>query len=238
MNTKEKEFKLWEDWSSNQDYKARNELLTSLNPLLMKQVNKYNASPIPRTALETEARVLALNAFDSYDPAKAQLNTHVTNHLKHLQRFVLNYQNVGKIPESRGLAISKFQNIQSNLTEDLGRDPTAVELADELKWSIPEVERMTVELRKDLTIMQVEDAMDSGGFYDDTIEERPEVLNALEFVYFDASPEEKKILEYSFGIKGQKKEPLSTIALKLGKTESYVRNRQKKLALSIKGAII
>ena len=133
MNTKEKEFKLWEDWSSKEDYKARNELLTSLNPLLMKQVNKYNASPIPRTALETEARVLALNAFDSYDPSKAQLNTHVTNHLKHLQRFVLNYQNVGKIPESRGLAISKFQNIQSNLTEDLGREPTAIELADNLQ---------------------------------------------------------------------------------------------------------
>jgi DNA-directed RNA polymerase sigma subunit (sigma70/sigma32) len=204
----------------------------------MKQVNKFNASPIPRAALETEAKMLALNAFDSYDPSKAQLNTHVTNHLKHLQRYVLNYQNVGKIPESRGLAISKFENVKSNLAEDLGRDPTAVELSDTLQWSLPEVERMSIELRKDLTIMQIEDSFDSGGFYDDTIEERPGVKNALEFAYFDATPEEKKILEYTFGIKGQLREPISIIAMKLGKTESYVRNKQKKLALIIKGAII
>jgi len=101
--------------------------------LLQKEVNKYAASPLPRTSLETEARILALKAFDSYDPNKAQLNTHVTNHLKHLQRYVLTYQNIGKIPEHRGIAISKFQNIKENLTEDLDREPTIVELADALQ---------------------------------------------------------------------------------------------------------
>lgn len=76
--------------------------------------------------------MLALQAFDTYDPAKGKLNTHVMNYLKHLQRYVLDYQNVGKIPEHRGIAISKFQNRQSELQDNLGREPNVKELADEL----------------------------------------------------------------------------------------------------------
>lgn len=132
MNKREKELLLWKDWRTHRDKKARDELLISLSPLLHKEINKYVASPLPRTALETEARMLALNAFETYDPNKAQLNTHVTNHLKHLQRYTLIYQNIGKIPEHRGIAISRYQHVQENLEEDLDREPTIVEISDAL----------------------------------------------------------------------------------------------------------
>ena len=236
MANKEQELKLWQEWHDNKSRSSRNKLLRSLDPLLYKQVNKYVASPIPRTALETEARMLALNAFDTYDPSKAQLNTHVTNHLKHLQRYVLNYQNVGKIPEHRGLAISKFQNTQSNLAEDLGREPNATELADTLQWSIPEVERMQSELRSDLNIRQLEEEGE-GNFFDYTMSQSSNLDDAVEFIYYDSSEEDKKILEYMFGIKGEQKIPVSEIALKLNKTESYIRSRLKILALNIKGIL-
>ena len=208
-------------------------MLRSIDPLLQKQVNKFQTSPIPRTALETEARMLALKAFETYDPSKAQLNTHVTNHLKHIQRYVIEYQNVGKIPESRALEISKFNNINSHLEDSLGREPSTAELADELRWSTAEVDRMLTELRSDLDIRQVEPD-EGGGFYDYTAYQSKGIDDALEFVYFDASPEDKLILEYIFGIKGKKRVPVSDIAKKLNKTESYVRTRLKKLALRIK----
>lgn len=233
MANKEQELQLWSDWNSHRSHSARNKLLKSLDPLLHKQVNKFATSPIPRTALETEARMLALNAFDTYDPTKAQLNTHVTNHLKHLQRYVLNYQNVGKIPEHRGLAISKFQNTNSNLNEDLGREPNATELADALSWSVPEVERMQSELRADLSIRQLDDD-DEGGFFDYTMSQSSTLDDAIEFIYYDSSEEDKKILEYMFGIKGERKLPVSEIALQLNKTETYVRTRLKNIALKIK----
>ena len=78
MDRKEKELLLWQEWKTTGSNRARNELLRSIDPLLQKQVNKFQSSPIPRTALETEARMLALKAFETYDPSKAQLNTHVT----------------------------------------------------------------------------------------------------------------------------------------------------------------
>ena len=234
MDRKEKELLLWQDWKTTGSNRSRNDLLRSIDPLLQKQVNKFQTSPLPRTALETEARMLALKAFETYDPSKAQLNTHVTNHLKHLQRYVIEYQNVGKIPESRALEISKFNNISSHLEDSLGREPSTAELADELGWSTAEVDRMLTELRSDLDIRQVEPDAEGTGFYDYTAFQSKGIDDALEFVYFDASMEDKLILEYTFGIKGKKRMSVADIAKKLNKTESYVRTRLKKLALRIK----
>ena len=66
MDRKEKELSLWRDWKNTGSNRARNEVLRSMDPLLQKQVNKFQSSPIPRTALETEARMLALKAFECF----------------------------------------------------------------------------------------------------------------------------------------------------------------------------
>ena len=238
MNLKEKELKLWEDWSKNGDRFARDQLLRSLGPLLNKEVSKYAASPLPRTALETEARILALKAFETYDPTKSQLNTHVTNHLKHLQRYVLTYQNIGKIPEHRGIAIGKYKNTFDNLSEDFNREPTEVELADSLGWSLPEVERMQLELRNDLNIVARDDSSDEqGGFFDYSQDSSNSKLkDALMLVYYDADSEDKKILEYSFGIGGGKQKKISEIAPLIHKSDSYVKRHLKQLARDIQNA--
>jgi DNA-directed RNA polymerase sigma subunit (sigma70/sigma32) len=236
MNKKEQELKLWKNWKQYDDTQSRDKLLISLEPLLYKEVNKYTASPLPRTTIETEARILALNAFQSYDPTKAQLNTHVTNHLKHLQRYVLTYQNVGKIPEHRGIAISKYQNIRDNMSEDLGREPTSVELADALQWSPAEVERMQIELRRDLSIAAKKEDEDAGGFFDYTFSTTDPLKEAIQFVYFDSSAEDKKILEYTFAIGGEKTLAPKEIAKKLHKTEGFIKLRLKVLAMEINNA--
>ncbi len=236
MNKKEQELELWKNWNKHNDVGSRDKLLVSLEPLLYKEVNKYSGSPLPRTTIETEARILALNAFKSYDPNKAQLNTHVTNHLKHLQRYVLTYQNVGKIPEHRGIAISKFQNIRDNMNESLGREPTSVELADALQWSTAEVERMQVELRRDLSIGAKKEDEDAGGFFDYTFSTTDPLKEAIQFVYFDASKEDKKILEYTFGIGGTVITAPKEIAQKLNRTENFIKQRLKVLAMEIHSA--
>lgn len=238
MNRKEKEFELWQDWALNKNKRSRDELINSLSPLLNKEVNKYTSSPLPRPALETEARILATKALDSYDPNKAQLNTHVMNNLKHLQRYVLTYQNIGKIPEHRGIAIGKYQSTFDNLTEDLNREPTEVELADALGWNPKEVERMQSELRRDLNIVNKEDDTEDGGdFFDySDLNKHDTLKDALMFVYYDSSAEDKKILEYTFGIGSKKIMSPAQIAGKLKKPESYIKRKLKLLAQEITNA--
>ena len=229
MPNKEQEFELWKQYKAG-DKDAGFELMDSMTPLWMGQVNKFRASGLPRTALETKARLLTMQAFDTYNPEKSQLNTHTTNYLKHLQRYVLNYQNIGKIPEHRALAITRFKNVRSNLEEQLGREPTTVELADALQWSGAEVERMQTELRQDLVITQGKEE----SFFDYT---RPEddggLKDAVQFVYYSVDPEKQKVLEYTFGLGGNPKLNVKDMAGRMGKSENYIRRLRKELALKI-----
>lgn len=225
--TKQEELELWKRWKAG-DSKAQNKLIKSLDPLLQQQVNRYFHPNIPRSALEMESKKLALDAFKTYDPNKSALNTHVTNHQKHLQRYVLNFVNLGKIPENRALAVGKFQKIKQNLMEDLGREPTLVELADELKWPTQEVERMESELRKDLALTAGDE---EEGFFEHVLHETEDIPEALEFVYHEATPEDKLILEYYWGLGGKQQigPNIKEISFKIGKPDFYVRRRIKKL---------
>lgn len=228
------ELQLWQDYKNGKP-EARITLLRSVDPLLRKNVEKFRNSGLPIEAVETEARSLAAQAFDTYDPNKSQLNTHITNHLKHLQRFVIEYQNVAKIPENRAIAISKFHNIKAHLEDKLGREPNTVELSDELGWSISEVERMQAEQRKDLTMTSGEDL-----FYENQFLDRDETLEAIWYVYHDSDDVDKKILELLFGLMGNPKLSIQNIAVKINKSPSFVTNRYKVLAdqiMTVRGIV-
>jgi DNA-directed RNA polymerase sigma subunit (sigma70/sigma32) len=189
---------------------------------------------LPRTALESQARLLAVKALQTYDPSRGtQINTHVGHELKHLNRYVIEYQNVGKIPENRGIAISKFQNIKSNLTEDLGREPTVTELADALMWSPAEVERMQTELRSDILIQQGKDE----AFFDTTFNPTDRTQDIVQFVYYQVGPDEKKVLEYTFGIGGSPKLTPAEMALRMNRPVSEVRKMAHELGEMIHQAM-
>ena len=220
------------------DNKAKAELLTSLNPLVYQQVNKYKGSGLPDMALKLEARRLTSKAIDSYNPELSQLNTHVTNNLKKLSRFVMNYQNIGHIPEPRILMIGKYNTIFDNLQADLGRDPTVIELADAMQVNLAEIERLQLELRKDLS-MTVQEDDEEGGFYfyQPNAELDQKTKQIIEFVYFDADPVDKKIMEYMFGMAGVTKLTSKDIGMKLRLSPNQLKKRQLHIANEIKQLI-
>lgn len=229
---KQKEFGLWQDYTAG-NKQALPALITSMDPIVQMSVNRFSGVPLPRTALESEARKLMVNAFKTYNPNKgAALNTHVINHLKHLQRFVLQYQNVGKIPEHRGIAISRYQNIKDNLEQELNRPPTTVELSDALSWAPAEVERMETELRQDLTIGTGRE--DVSSFFDTSFYAKDKTHEILQFMYYAADPIKKKILEYSFALGGNPKLTTTEIAQRLKLPETQVRKIKSAIAVEVR----
>ena len=237
MGLKEQELELFDAYRSG-DQQAKRELLSSLKPLIRHQAQRFAGSGLPTIALELEGVRLASEAIDTYEPKKSQLNTHVTNRLKKLSRFVTNYQNIGHIPEPRALMIGKYQSIFDNLEAEKGREPTQAELADSLHVSMAEVERLQTELRKDLS-MTVDEDTESGGFYfySSSAQTDPKLLQALEFVYFDADPLDKKILEYTFGIGNTQKLSAGQIEIKLKISGSELRQRKARLGAEIKNLV-
>ena len=235
MSLKKQEMELFERYRSGDDT-AKYELVNSLSPIMYQQVAKFRGSGLPDVALKLEARRITDKAIDSYDPTMSQLNTHVTNSLKKLSRFVMNYQNIGHIPEPRILMIGKYQQIYDNLESDMGREPTVVELSDALQVSVAEIERLQIELRKDLSMTRQEDE-DEGGFYfhaEDKDIAQPELHEAIEFVYYDADPVDKKIMEYSFGMGGVGRIPAKEIASKLRLSPNSLKKRQITIAAQVK----
>jgi DNA-directed RNA polymerase sigma subunit (sigma70/sigma32) len=230
LESKQRELDWWKDWHKTQKPEPLNNLLRSIDPFLQTYVNKYNASPLPRPAIESQARILAVKAFQTYNPRKAALNTHVGHELKHLHRYVLEYQNIGKIPENRGIAISKFKNMKAHLEDELGRPATTIELAERLNWNPAEVSRMQTELRQDLNITS---GSAEEGFFDYVINDTDPLKNAIEYVYYESGPIEKKVLEYSFGLGGNPKITITEMAMKLHFTDSQIRNIRKDLAAKI-----
>lgn len=233
LQSKENELTWWKEWSKTKKSEPLGKLLTSIDPFLQSYVNKYSTSPLPRTAIESQAKLLAVRAFTTYNPKKAALNTHLGHELKHLHRYVLDYQNVGKIPENRGIAISKFKNMRAHLEDELGRPPNVIELSERLNWSPQEVSRMQQELRQDLTIIS---GSPEESFFDYQYNKSDPTDTAIEFVYYEASPVEKKILEYSFGLGGNPKLSVNEMALKLKKPELQIRKIRKGLGERISQA--
>jgi DNA-directed RNA polymerase sigma subunit (sigma70/sigma32) len=227
---KERELATWKKWKRTKDPALMSDLLKSMDPYLQSHVNKFSTSPLPRQAIESQARILAVKGFHTYDPTKgAALNTHLGHELKHLTRYVLEYQNVGKIPENRGIAISRFQNIKSNLTEELGREPTVLELADKLQWSAAETERMQTELRQDLNVVQGKEE----AFFDTGFNTSDRTMDIVQFVYYSVDPEQQKVLEYWYGLGGAPRLTVDEMALRLNKSPAQIREMSKALAAKI-----
>jgi len=237
------EQELYKKYQSGDD-SAKMELLKSLAPIINSQVNRFATSGLPTTAIRLEAQKLTIGALKTYDPAQAQLSTHVVNNLKKLSRFVTNYQNVGHIPEPRALLIGKYKTINENLKIELGRDPTAVELSEALKVSPLEIDRLQTELRSDLS--STADTLSDDGFDDDVSgfyqyvlpgQADPKLQEAIDFVYFDSDPVDKKILEYSLGLYGTTIKKAKDIAIALKMTDAELKRRRGLLAQKIKSIL-
>jgi len=212
---KKLELQLWKDWRKSKDEDTLGQLLQSMDPLIQKRVSQFMGAPLPRSAIEAEARKQAVKAFETYNPKMgAALGTHVNNYMQKVYRYVSTYQNVGRLPESRTAKIDLFNKTKAYLSQQKGREPSTVELSDELRWSPREVGRMEVELRKDLGL---ETSFGEMKFLD--FDKNSDLLN---YGYFELSPEEQLVFDYSIGMHGKMRLTMENIAKRLEKTPRQI----------------
>lgn len=212
---------MWRTWkSSGEDPDDLQPLLTALNPIITSRVNRQRAPRIHKPAIEAHARTLTVQALRRFDPSrKATVSTHVYNNLKGLNRYVKKHQNFTRIVEQRASKIGDYQRGAQTLREDLGRDPTSHELADSLKMSVRNVERLQKELRPDIFAMP---DPATGAMYSFE-EELPVHREILEMLPYELTLDEKRVFDVLFGRSGQRAEKSTNlIAQRLGWSPSKV----------------
>lgn len=220
---KNDEYLLWKQWFVTKDPEKLNQLYNSFQPLIKNAVNRFKNAPVPVEAVEMEAKKLFLHGLKTYDPQRAKLNTHLTNQLKPLYRYVAQNQNIGYIPEVRIRKIGAFNVANEELGNKFGRPPTAMEISNKMGIDISEVSRLQHELRGEL--------IES---YDDfsTVFQKPDSKkDILFYVYHELSPSQKLVFEHLTGLTGRKQIKKSTnIAKELNMPIAEVRKLKKQIA--------
>lgn len=209
-----------------------------MKPLLDSAATKASfGSNLPKSAHQIYAAQNFLDALRTYNPDRGvSLQTHVYGavHQK-AKRLNYLYQNLGQTPEPRAQMVGRFQNEQANLRYELGREPSAAEMADRLSIGLKDVERLHIEIQKDLSLSDIGD---------DVVIESSKDEETLAHIYYDLTNEEKLVYDYIFGrhgkpalVKGGKRPDFDAIAARVGFSASKVRTLHGRIAEKFKKAL-
>ncbi len=217
-----KEFEMWKRWKlGGMRPEDLPPLLRSFRPLIQSKINVYKGKVkmIPDSAIEAEFQLRFVEGLRRYDPNKGvALSTYIYRYLDKAKRFIVENQNVGRIPENRIYKIKQYTVARDELSDELGTVPSTKQVAQKLGWSVKETERMESELRNDLT---------SQGFEEDpyalTPSKSEEVIRLFKY---ELSGDERTVYEYLTGQGKPQKTSTAEIA-KLIKQPDYKVSRIK-----------
>ena len=248
---KEHELTLWRNWKDNGHKPEHLEPLLKLyEPIFNKKMTAWRPPMIPAVIFKEELRKHAINAFHSYDPEKAALNTHVENTLRKALRFVNKHQNTAYIPEDTSRYLGPIQRAQDALRDELNREPTHEEIHAHLlkdtdkdfrSLTPKRIEKVIKSQRRDIPAGMFAGAEEFdyspgssvGGreFERQQIELASRILPDL----FPNKPDMHQLFHYTFGTGGFT-QVLRTgvLAKKMGKSESQIARMKTQMGAVLK----
>jgi DNA-directed RNA polymerase specialized sigma subunit len=133
---------------------------------------------------------------------------------------VKKHQNFTRIVETQANKIGDYQRAKSALQEELGREPTTLELSDRLKMSQKKIARLEKELRRDSFAALASDSLVESNPFE---QELPVHREVIEMLPYELTMDEQKVFNHLFGRGGMKKDTSTgSIARKLGWSQSKV----------------
>ena len=220
-------------WQKNQSEQNMDQLLRAAQPTLDKALSSFAGGD---KSLNGKAKRLAIDAFRSYDPTKgAKLNTHLMIRLKPLQRAYTNRSSVVSIPERVQIDRFRLEQSERALTDELGREPSDMELADYSGFSPQRIAHVRKFIRKRYAESQMR-TPEGAPTQPATEEVSPEDI-WFEFVHHDLDSIDKKILEWKTGMFDKKVLSTNEIASRLKISASAVSQRAAKIALKMEEGI-
>lgn len=222
-DTKSKDLELWKKWKQTRSQQDLEALLKQMAPVIRRESARWS-NILPQTMLENEAKLLAIKAFETYNPnAGTALSTHVTNQLQKLSRTAYARQSSVSVPEQKRLLFNNYVKAKSQLEDMHGRPPTLDEVADHMRLP-PKRLQGVVELVGKREYMESGDGPAFMMYMDD-----PEVVH---LAYHDMTPVQKKIFEMRTGYNGNAVKNAPGIMHETGLTQgqlSYQLNQIKAL---------
>lgn len=126
---REEDLQLWQTWQQNPNEQNMHALMRRFEPVFRSKVNQFKAPNVNTVAFRGNLKTHAIKAFETYDPNRAALRTHLDNHLRKSMRFNAQHQNMAYIPEGQTAYIGGIDRARDELLEGTGQEPSHNQIA-------------------------------------------------------------------------------------------------------------
>ena len=214
---------------------AREHLITANSRLVISVAKKYMGRGVPFLDLIQEGNIGLIRAARKFDYHRGhKFSTYATWWIRQaVTRAIADQGRTIRVPVHMGDQINKLLRVSHQLTQALGRDPTAEELANRLEVTPKKVENMIQIARRPLSLETPTDEEEDsvlGDFIEDEDSIQPvEVVThnllkkQIQDILAGLPPREVRILQLRYGLLDGQSYTLEEVGKKLGVTRERVR---------------
>jgi RNA polymerase primary sigma factor len=231
------------------DREARSLMIRSNLRLVVKIAHDYGNLGLPLLDLISEGNIGLMKAVERFDPAKGgKLSTYAAWWIKQsIKRALANQSKTIRLPVHLVDKISKMRRVSLQMSEELGREPTDDELAEEIGLSPAKVAQLkTVAIRPASLDAPISDD-DSTEFSEivgdedartpfELLEDK-NLKNEISDLLHVLDEREKKIIFARFGLDGGRPKTLEEVGKKFGVTRERIRQLQNIAILKLRRAL-
>jgi RNA polymerase primary sigma factor len=221
------------------DSAARQQMIKANLRLVVKIAHDYTNFGLPLLDLISEGNIGLMKAVERFDPKKGgKLSTYAAWWIKQsIKRALANQSKTIRLPVHLVDKIARMRRTAMRLAEELGREPTDEELAEEMGLSAAKVSQLrTAAIRPaslDAAMSQEDDSSSLGDMIGDEAALTPyELLSdknlrtAMAGVLDVLDERELRILTMRFGLDGKKEMTLEEVGRKFRVTRERIRQLQ------------
>ena len=206
--------------------------------LVVKIAHDYANLGLPLLDLISEGNIGLMKAVERFDPKKGgKLSTYAAWWIKQaIKRSLANQSKTIRLPVHLVDKISKMRRVSQQMSEELGREPTDEELAEEVGLSSAKVSQLKTSAIRPTSLdapLNDDDSTEFGEIVSDLDALTPYELlrdenmrNEISSLLLLLDEREKKIIFSRFGLDGGKPKTLEAVGKKFGVTRERIRQLQ------------
>ena len=231
------------------DREARALMINANLRLVVKIAHDYSNFGLPMPDLISEGNIGLIKAVERFDPAKGgKLSTYAAWWIKQsIKRALANQSKTIRLPVHLVDKIAKIRRLSQGMSEELGREPTDEELAEEVGISAPKLAQLRIISLRPASLdapVSDEDGKELGETVGDLEAPNPleqlqdsNLLDELGEVLEELDPRERKIISSRFGLGGDPPKTLEEVGKRFGVTRERIRQLQNGALAKLKRAL-